>query len=312
MHILTFLLDDEGIPRDYMHMPGYSIHSYVFVNKDGKRTYAKLHFLPEDGIKSIETDNEAIQVGGKDFSHATHALIDAIDRGHFPAWKMYVQLMDPESEMEYCWGDPLDATKAWPEKDFPLVEVGRLELNKNVDNQFLENEQIAFNPSQIVPGIEYSEDKLLQSRLFSYGDTQRYRIGSNYLQLPINAPRCPFFNGHHDGSMNFMHRENDVNYFPSHKVNTKAAENYPKPEEYEVRGTKQRVSIKNENNFQQAGERWRSFDDARKERFIDRVVMTLTDDGMTDELCKIWLGYWTKCDRDLGGRIAKKFAEQKM
>jgi catalase len=306
LHMLTFLLDDVGIPKDYMHMPGFGVHTFVFVNPHGKRTLVKFHWVPEQPIESISDAKEAVRIGGEDFSHATHALIDSIEAGHYPAWKLCVQLMDSKLEQTYSWGDPLDAAKTWPEDEFPLIEVGRMVLNRAVDNLFLESEQIAFSPGLVVPGITYSADKLLQSRLFSYSDTQRYRIGANYLQLPINAPRCPFFNGHYDGAMNSMHRQGDINYFPSTRVGTKHAAESNAPADTEIEGVPQRTTIRNENNFQQPGERWRSFDADRQQRFVDRVVESLNEAGVTKQLKATWIGYWTKCDRDLGARIAKR------
>lgn len=305
--MLTFLLDDVGIPLDYMHMPGFGVHTFVFVDGVGKRTYVKFHWVPEQPIKCIEEHSDAVRIGGEDFSHATHALINAIDSGRYPAWRLCVQLMDPKTEMQQSWGDPLDPTKTWPEDQFPLVEVGRMVLDRNVDNQFLENEQIAFSPGVVVPGITFSADKLLQGRLFSYADTQRYRIGSNYQQLAVNAARCPFFNAHYDGTMNPMHRQTDVNYFPSNRAPTKHATSAtPLSSGDVVDGVKVREKIDRENNFQQPGERWRSFDAARQERFVSRVAATLNEPGVTKQLKTTWIGYWTKCDRSLGARIAQR------
>jgi catalase len=140
-HMLTFLLDDVGVPASYAHMEGFGVHTYTFVNASGQRTYVKFHWLPEQPVTSLVTEEEAAKVGGADFSHATHALIDGIDAGIFPAWNLHVQLMDPATEESYAWGDPLDATKTWPETQFPLIKIGRMVLNATVDNLFLENEQ---------------------------------------------------------------------------------------------------------------------------------------------------------------------------
>jgi catalase len=306
LHMLTFLLDDVGIPKDYMHMPGFGVHTFVFVNAGGKRTFVKFHWVPEQPVESLSNHEEAVRIGGEDFSHATHALIDAIEAGRYPAWKLCVQLMDPKLEQTYSWGDPLDPSKTWPEDEFPLVEVGRMVLDRTVDNLFLESEQIAFSPGLVVPGITYSADKLLQTRIFSYADTQRYRIGANYQQLAVNAPKCPFFNGHYDGAMNPMHRQGDINYFPSTRVGTKHASEVTATPDLEVHGAPKRVTIPNENNFQQPGERWRSFDPERQQRFVDRVVESLNEAGVTKQLKATFIDYWTQCDRDLGMRIAKR------
>jgi catalase len=306
-HMLTFLLDDVGIPASYSEMEGFGVHTYTFVTSAGKRTYVKFHWVPEQPVKSIITDEEAVRVGGADFSHATHALIDSIDAGKFPAWNLHVQLMDPATEKSQPWGDPLDATKTWPEDQFPLIKVGRMELNKTVDNLFLENEQIAFSPGVIVPGITYSADKLLQGRLFSYADTQRYRLGSNYQQLPINAPRCPFQNNHFDGTLNTMHRTSEINYFPSSRGGPRhAPHSVPIPKDDVIDAPRTRRTIPNENNFQQAGERFMSWDEGRQQRFVERVADALNEPGVTKRIRTTWLGYWSQSNQSLGSRIAAR------
>lgn len=309
MHMLTFLLDDVGVPAAYQNMPGFGVHTFELLSAAGARTFVKFHWLPEQPVESLADAADAARVCGADFSHATHALVDAIDAGDFPAWRLAVQTMDPDDADAQKWGDPLDATKTWPEDLFPLREVGRMVLDRNVDNQFLENEQIAFSPGVVVPGIGYSCDKLLQGRLFSYADAQRYRLGSNYQQLPVNAPRCPFANMHHDGALNHMHRQAEENYFPSTRQPLRQASGVPPlPARTEVAAAAAptRQVIGRENNFAQAGERFRSFDAARQERFVARVVDTLSEPGMSKQLKTTWLGYWTQCDRSLGARVAAK------
>lgn len=309
LHMLTFLLDDVGVPADYASMPGFGVHTFELVSSAGARTLAKFHWLPEQPVACLADAADAARVAGHDFSHATHALIDAIDAGRFPAWRLAVQTMDPADAERQPWGDPLDATKTWPEDAFPLREVGRMVLDRNVDNQFLENEQIAFSPGVVVPGIGFSADKLLQGRLFSYSDTQRYRLGANYQQLPINAPRCPFANMHHDGALNHMHRASEENYFPSTRAplrHSAAAAPLPPRTEIADAAAATRQVIAKENNFAQAGERFRGFDPARQERFVARVVETLSEPGLSKQLKTTWLGYWTQCDRSLGARVAAK------
>lgn len=315
LHMLSFLMDDAGIPLAYQNMPGFGVHAYEFINSDGNRTLVKFHWVPEQPEEYIADDADAVRIGGQNFSHATHKLMDDIEAGKFPAWRLCVQFMDPAVAGMQPWGDALDATKVWPEEDFPLVEVGRMVLNKNIDNQFLQNEQIAFSPGVIVPGIGYSADKLLQGRLFSYADAQRYRLGSNYQQLPVNAPKCPFANMHFDGALNPMARQTEENYFPSTRQPLRhAAAVPPMPSETEVKDGRAatRETIPNENNFQQAGERFCSFDAARQERFVGRVVETLTEPGMSKQLKTVWLGYWAQCDRGLGARLAAKVLDQKL
>lgn len=189
-------------------MDGFGVNTYSLINKEGKTHYVKFHWRPTCGVKSLLED-EAIQVGGSNHSHATKDLTDSIASGNFPEWKLCIQTIDPEHEDKFDF-DPLDVTKIWPEDLIPLQPVGRMVLNKNIDNFFAENEMLAFCPAIVVPGIYYSDDKLLQTRVFSYSDTQRHRLGPNYLMLPVNAPKCAHHNNHHEGSMNFMHRDEEV------------------------------------------------------------------------------------------------------
>ncbi|RRT36223.1 hypothetical protein B296_00057890, partial [Ensete ventricosum] len=208
LHTFFFLFDDVGVPSDYRHMEGFGVNTYTFINKEGKVNYVKFHWKPTCGVKCLLED-EAIVVGGKNHSHATQDLYDSIAAGNYPEWKLFVQVMDPDQEGQYDF-DPLDDTKTWPEDLLPLQPVGRLVLNRNIDNFFAENEQLAFGPGLVVPGIYYSDDKMLQCRVFAYADTQRYRLGPNYLMLPVNAPKCALHNNHYDGPMNFMQRDEEV------------------------------------------------------------------------------------------------------
>lgn len=208
LHMFTFLFDDVGVPLNYRHMDGFGVNTYTLISKDGKAHYVKFHWKPTCGVKCLLED-EAITVGGSNHSHATKDLYDSIQAGSYPEWKLFIQTIDPDHEDRFDF-DPLDVTKTWPEDIIPLQPVGRMVLNKNIDNFFAENEQLAFCPAIVVPGIHYSDDKLLQTRIFSYADTQRHRLGPNYLMLPVNAPKCAHHNNHHDGFMNFMHRDEEV------------------------------------------------------------------------------------------------------
>jgi catalase len=203
-HMLTFLFHDVGIPQDYRHMPGFGVHTYIWLNKEGKETFVKYHWIPKAGTRNL-LDDAAVTVGGSNASHATQDLYDTIGAGGSAEWQLCVQLMDAADEEKFDF-DPLDVTKTWPEGQFPLRPVGRMVLNRNPDNFFTENEQVAFCPGVTVPGIHYSDDKLLQTRIFSYSDTQRHRLGPNYLLIPVNMPRCVYHNNHHEGFMNDVHR----------------------------------------------------------------------------------------------------------
>lgn len=202
LHQVTILFSDRGIPRGFPHMNGYGSHTYSFINAKDERFWVKFHWKTMQGIKNF-TQEEADKIVGEDPDWATRDLYERIERGDFPKWKLSVQIM-PEAEAEnYRW-NPFDLTKVWPHKDYPLIEVGIMELNRNPSNYFAEVEQAAFAPSNIVPGISYSPDKMLQARIFSYADAQRYRLGVNYQKLPINRPRAAKVNNYQrDGFMRF-------------------------------------------------------------------------------------------------------------
>ncbi|MFQ6639415.1 hypothetical protein Gotur_016184, partial [Gossypium turneri] len=293
LHMFTFLFDDLGVPQDYRHMEGSGVNTYTLINKAGKAHYVKFHWKPTCGVKCL-LEEEAIKVGGSNHSHATQDLYDSIAAGNYPEWKLFIQTIDPDHEQRFDF-DPLDVTKTWPEDILPLQPVGRLVLNKNIDNFFAENEQLAFCPAIVVPGIYYSDDKLLQTRVFSYSDTQRHRLGPNYLQLPANAPKCAHHNNHHEGFMNFMHRDEEINYFPSRYDPSRHAERFPIPPAL-CSGKREKCIIEKENNFKQPGERYRSWAPDRQERFINRWVDALSDPRVTHEIRSIWITYWSQVE----------------
>jgi catalase len=198
LHQVTIVMSDRGIPASYRHMHGFGSHTYSFWNEQGERYWVKFHFRTQQGIKNL-TDAEAGELVGNDRESHQRDLFDAIERGDFPKWKMYIQVM-PETDAEKVPYHPFDLTKVWPKGDYPLIEVGEFELNKNSENFFADVEQSAFAPSNLVPGISVSPDKMLQARLFNYADAQRYRLGVNYHQIPVNAARCPVHSNHRDGA----------------------------------------------------------------------------------------------------------------
>ncbi len=198
-HQVTITMSDRGLPRSYRHMDGFGSHTYSLINAANERFWVKFHFKTLQG-QAFLTDQEAEEIIGKDRESFQRDLFDAIKKGDFPKWRFCVQIM-PEADANTYPIHPFDLTKVWPHKDYPLIEVGILELNRNPDNYFRDVEQAAFNPGNIVPGIGFSPDKMLQGRLFSYGDAQRYRLGVNHYQIPVNAPRCPFHAYHRDGLM---------------------------------------------------------------------------------------------------------------
>lgn len=199
LHQVTIVMSDRGIPKSYRHMHGFGSHTFSFINANNERHWVKFHFKTQQGIENLSSA-EAIQIIGTDRESHQRDLFEAIEEKNFPKWKMYVQIMTEAEAKTYKY-HPFDLTKVWPKGDFPLIPVGEFELNKNPENYFAEVEQAAFNPTNIVPGIGFSPDKMLQGRLFSYGDAQRYRLGVNHYQIPVNASRCPYHSFHRDGAM---------------------------------------------------------------------------------------------------------------
>lgn len=199
LHQLTIDFSDRGLPRSYRTMHGFGSHAFSFINHNNERFWVKFHLKSQQGIENLQ-DDEAKRLVAEDRESSQRDLFTAIEKGDFPRWTFYVQIM-PESDAAKVPYNPFDLTKVWPHGDYPLMEVGVLELNRNPDNYFAEVEQVAMSPANVVPGIGFSPDRMLQGRLFSYGDAHRYRLGVNHHQIPVNAPRCPFHNYHRDGAM---------------------------------------------------------------------------------------------------------------
>jgi len=199
LHQVTITMSDRGIPYSFRHMNGYGSHTYSMINAKNQRHWVKFHFKTQQGIRCL-SDEEAEAVVAKCRESNQRDLYESIEKGDFPRWTLSIQVM-PEKDASKCPLNPFDLTKVWPHGDYPLVEVGIYELNRNPENYFAEVEQSAFNPANIVPGIGFSPDKMLQGRLFSYGDAQRYRLGVNHHLIPVNASRCPFHSYHRDGAM---------------------------------------------------------------------------------------------------------------
>ena len=199
LHQVTITMSDRGLPYSYRHMNGYGSHTFSLINAQNERVWVKFHLKTCQGIKNL-TDDEAELLIGKDRESHQRDLYESIERGEFPRWDMKIQVMS-EADAARCPFNPFDLTKVWPHKDHPLIDVGVLELNRNPENYFAEVEQSAFNPANVVPGIGFSPDKMLQGRLFSYGDAQRYRLGVNHHLIPVNQPRCPVHSYHRDGAM---------------------------------------------------------------------------------------------------------------
>lgn len=199
LHQVTIIMSERGIPKSFRHMHGFGSHTFSMINADNERVWVKFHMRTQQGIENTSAE-EADQIIGTDREANQRDLYNNIEEGNFPKWTMYIQVMT-EEEAKNHKDNPFDLTKVWSKKEYPLIEVGEFELNRNPQNYFAEVEQAAFAPSQIVPGIGFSPDKMLQGRLFAYADAQRYRLGVNHHQIPVNAPKCPYHSFHRDGAM---------------------------------------------------------------------------------------------------------------
>lgn len=269
--MLTFLYSDQGTPANLRQMDGFGVHAFKMVSAAGNVTYVKFHWHSLQGHKRF-TSEEAAADSAKNHSGYTQELYEAITRGDFPAWELAVQTLRPD-ELDGFDFDPLDATKVWP--GIAEKKLGKMTLNRVPGNFFQSTEQAAFSPGMIVPGIEPSEDRLLQGRLFSYADTQRHRVGTNYLMLPINAPKLPVTNNNQGGAMNFGQTISDVNYQPSKQpdsVNDNPAFDYSQAP---LMGKVQQSRIAKTLDFKQAGELFRSFTDVERSNLIKNFAADL-------------------------------------
>lgn len=295
---LTLLYSNEGTPAGYRFMDGNGVHAYKFVNAQGQVHYVKFHWKSLQGLKNLDP-KQVEQVQGKDYSHMTNDLVNAIRQGDFPKWDLYIQVLKPEDLGKFDF-DPLDATKIWP--GIPERKIGQMVLNKNVDNFFQETEQVAMAPANIVPGIEPSEDRLLQGRVFSYADTQLYRVGTNGLSLPVNRPRVAVNNGNQDGTLNTGHTASGVNYEPS-RLEPRPQDPTARYSQLPLTGTTQQAKIAKEQNFKQAGDLYRSYGKKEQQDLIQSFGESLA--GADAESKHIILSFLYKADPEYGTGVAR-------
>ncbi len=306
VHMITFLFSPWGIPANYRQMQGSGVNTYKWVNKDVQAVLVKYHWEPLQGIRNL-TQEQADEIQGKNFNHATQDLYEHIKMGKFPEWELNVQIMSDDDHPELDF-DPLDDTKLWPPDQFPFLPVGKMTLNKNPENYFAEVEQAAFGTGVLVDGLDFSDDKMLQGRTFSYSDTQRYRVGTNYLQLPINAPKTHVATNQRDGQMAYKvdaanGQNAHVNYEPSTLNGLQEASKAGKDYEPEYHAKLVRKKLERQNNFKQAGERYRTFEDWERDDLINNLVNTLkpADKRVQDKMIELF----TQCDVDYGRRVAE-------
>lgn len=303
IHQVTILFSDRGTPRTFRNMPGFGSHTFMWYNAKGEFVWIKYHFVTAQGVENL-TRLEADRMKSSDPDHATRDLFDAIRRGDFPAWTLHVQIMTPEQAEHYRF-DPFDVTKVWPHADYPLIPIGRMVLNRNPDNYFAEVEQSAFSPANFVPGIAPSPDKMLQGRLFSYNDTHRYRLGTNYASLPINSPKgVQAAHYQRDGAMVFGNVDGAPNYYPN-------SFNGPEPDPTSadpatiVVGMAQRQPFTHPNDdFSQAGDLYRHvMTDIDRAHLVENIASHLCNAQKRLQLRQTALFFLA--DQEYGSRVAQ-------
>ncbi|HEU4423376.1 MAG TPA: catalase [Pilimelia sp.] len=305
MHMLVNLFSPRGIPADYRHQQGFGVNTYKWVSASGETVLVKYHWIPKQGVKSL-TEEDAGNIQATDLGHATRDLYDAVARGDHPEWELRVQMMSDDEHPELDF-DPLDDTKTWPEQDFPPKPVGRIVLNRMPENFFAENEQIAFGTGVLVDGLDFSDDKMLVGRTFSYSDTQRYRVGPNYLQLPVNhAKNAQVSTNQRDGQMTYYvdgRGENPhVNYEPS-TLGGLAEATYPTHDEQGpvISGRLTRKRIPRTNDYIQAGQRFQLMEQWEQDDLVHNFVTLLGECDRHIQERMVW--HFLLVDDDLGLRV---------
>ncbi|MCM5703169.1 catalase [Larsenimonas salina] len=308
-HQVTILMSDRGIPYSYRTMNGYGSHTLSMWNRDGERVWVKWHFKTNQGIRNV-TDEQALTLAP---DHHQRDLFSHIENGDFPSWTVKLQVMTDAEARAYRI-NPFDLTKVWPHADFPLRDIGQLELNRNPDNYFAEVEQLAFSPSNFVPGVGASPDKVLQSRLWSYADAHRYRLTANYTQLPVNRPHCPVNHYQRDGFMAGMHREDGqyslTNFYPNDRVENGAPVPAPEfiepPMPLEEEAWVGYFDNSEDDNVSQAGNLYRSFDEGQRERITNVIGSTLLD--VSASVQQRVIAICSAADPDYGARVEAALA----
>ena len=304
LHQVTIVMSDRGIPASYRHMHGFGSHTFSLINAENKRTWVKFHLKTEQGIENLTNEQAAALIATDRESHQRD-LFEAIERGEFPRWRFCIQVMDEETARNYR-ENPFDITKVWPHGEFPLIEVGVLELNRNPANYFAEVEQAAFAPTHLVPGIGLSPDKLLQGRLFSYGDAQRYRLGVNHSHIPVNRPRNEYVEFHRDGQMRVDGNCGAaIAYEPnSHGMWAQQAEAAEPP--LDLFGPMDAWDPKDDptdDPFRQPGDLYRLMNEEQRQALVDNTATDMR--GVTDNIRLRHAAHCYRADKEYGTRLAK-------
>ncbi len=301
LHQVTTLFSDRGLPRSYRHVNGYGSHTYSFINDAGERFWVKFHFKTQQGIECL-TNSEGEAIIAKDRESHQRDLFESIERGDFPKWNVQVQIM-PEMEAEKYHLNPFDLTKVWPHKDYPCLDVGVLELNRNPENYFAEVEQASFSPSNIVPGISWSPDKMLQARIFSYADAHRYRVGTHYEMLPINKPLSPVNTYHMDGSMRLDAPGGPDTYYEPNSFDGPAQDESFREPPLKISGDADRYNHREGNDdYTQPGDLFRLMSDNQKSQLFNNLAAAM--DGVPADIVQRQLGHFHKADPTYAAGVA--------
>ncbi|MDO3401677.1 catalase [Mycolicibacterium neoaurum] len=302
-HQVTWLMGDRGIPRTWRHMNGYSSHTYSWINADGEISWVKYHFKSDQGIE-FYTQDEGDEMAGKDGDVHQRDLFDAIERGEFPSWTLKVQIMPFEDAKDYRF-NPFDLTKVWPHADYPLIDVGKLSLNRNVTDYHTEIEQAAFEPNNAVPGTGLSPDKMLLARDFAYADAHRHRLGVNYKQIPVNSPKTAVHSYSKDGAMRVTNVTDPV-YAPNSYGGPAADPARTAEALWHADGDMVRAAYSlhaEDDDWGQAGTLVRDvLDDAARDRLVSNIAGHLSD-GVSEPVLQRAFEYWRNVDKDLGDRV---------
>ncbi|MBB5065509.1 catalase [Granulicella mallensis] len=307
LHQVTITMSDRGIPRSWRHMHGFGSHTYSFINAENKRFWVKFTFKTQQGIQNL-TDAEAESLIGRDRESHQRDLFESIEKGDFPRWKLYVQIM-PEEDANTYRIHPFDITKVWPHADYPLIEVGVMELNRNAENFFAEVEQVAFAPTNIIPGIGFSPDKLLAGRLFSYGDAQRYRLGVNHDHIPVNAPRCPVHSYHRDGAMRTDgNGGRTISYEPNRHGEWQEQPDFSEPP-LAINGEAAKFDFREDDDdyFSQPGILFRLFTPEEQQRLFENTARAIV--GASQIVQERHISNCSKADPAYGAGVAKALVE---
>jgi catalase len=300
---VTILFSDRGIPKGIPYMNGFGSHTYSFINAKNERFWVKFHFKTQQGIKCM-TQEEGDEIAGKDPDHHVRGLFEMIEKGNFPKWTLYVQVMPEKDAETYRW-NPFDLTKVWPHKDYPLIEVGVFELNRNPQNYFAEVEQAAFSPANVVPGISFSPCKMLQARIFAYADAHRYRLGVNFEALPINRPKAEVHNYQRDGSMRFDGNGGPSVVYEPNSFGGPVADPAFKEPPLKINGNADWYEQKRgvDDDYIQPGDLYRLMPEDEKKRLVKNLCSSLSQ--VSKELQKKMVDHFKRADKDYGARVAK-------